>query len=50
MKLIGNVGENIGNYRKISVSVNLELKSSDNIGQIDNLKNSGESRDIWNTV
>ena len=40
MKLIGNIRENIGN-------INLELKDSENIRQIGNLKNSREIEDIF---
>lgn len=39
MKLIRNIGENIANYQKILERKNLDLKKSENIGQIDNLKN-----------
>jgi len=39
MKLVGNIGENIENCWKIVVIINLELKNSENIGQISNLKN-----------
>jgi hypothetical protein len=35
-----------GKYRKLLVRINLELKNSENIGQIGNLKNSGEIGDI----
>jgi hypothetical protein len=48
-KLIGKIGQNIGNYRKISARINLDLKNSENIGKIGNLKSSGEIRDICNT-
>jgi hypothetical protein len=46
MKLIRNIKENIGNYQKISVRINLELKNFENIGQISNLTNSGEIGNI----
>jgi len=38
-----------GKYWKISARINLDLKNSENIRQIGNLKNSGEIRDICNT-
>ena len=41
-KFIGNIGENIGNYHKISAKIVLELKNYENIRQIGNTKNSGE--------
>lgn len=44
-KLIGNIRENIRNHPKIASTINLDLKNSENIGQIGKLKKLGE---IWN--
>ena len=45
-KLIGNIGENIENYQKISTKINLDLKNYESIRQIGSMKNSGEIGNI----
>ena len=49
-KFIGNIEENIKNYRKILAIRNLDLNNYENIKRIGNLKNLRETRDICNTI